>query len=156
MKSKLLKKVVPILLSVMLVNLSNGYVYAATENVNVSTTIPAFENGGISTYSGSRPQNFVNLTYMTFSGAAEETSLYLNKGFTGVRSAKVVVSNYHSSTLTVKVRKNAILFPVVETHTIVGNDYNGSFIISGLNPNSKYYLEFCAPCDFSGSISNND
>lgn len=156
MKNKLFQKLIPILLSIMLINGINVYVYAATENINVSTIMPYSENGGMSTYSASRPETFVTLTYMTFSGSAQETSLYLNKGFTGVSSAKVVVSNNLSSNLTVKVRKNAILFPVVETHTITGNNLNGSFIISGLNPNSKYYLEFCAPCDFSGNISNND
>lgn len=147
-------KVIALFVVLLLSTVSSRSVYAETENVNVSTSIPGQENGGITTYSASRPQDFVVLTSMPFSGIADETSLYLNKGFTGVSSAKVVIHNYSSSTLTIKVRKNTIFFPVVETHTISATDYNGNFLISGLSKNAKYYLEFCAPCDFSGIISS--
>ena len=144
----------------MIICFSTSTAFAET-NEGVSTefpTNPLSNIGGISTNSTSMPDkssiynnNVDNPVY----GTASSSSLYTNKCFYKVNSIRVRITNNNSKSLTIKLRKYIPIGQTsVETATIPAN-CTVSYPFSGLSSSTYYFIEFCAPSDFSGYVQGN-
>ncbi|WP_455718327.1 hypothetical protein [Anaerosporobacter sp.] len=153
------KKIFSLLLVVSLTMTSFTSVFAATNNINVSTTPPGtMNNSEISTYTVNPPDSYIDLTgKMEFEGTAKSDDLYLNKAFTGVKGVDVNVKNNSSSTLKVTLYKYSwyqnFHKEAITSFTVVPNQYV-IHPITGLSSSSAYYLGFSAPCDFKGFLES--
>ncbi|MDU6266464.1 MAG: hypothetical protein E6600_18380 [Anaerocolumna aminovalerica] len=131
--------------------------FAATINVNVPSTpsTPLGSNEEITLQGLSKPSEFVNISgdIMEFGGSTVQADLYLEKGFTGVKEVAVTVRNELAQDLTVYCYRVGIAGNdvLVDTHIVPGN-LNALYGISNLSSNSKYYLRFIGPAEFTGKI----
>lgn len=144
-------------------NVPTAYASNLGENDVAGLSIEAGseKNISIGTYGIKQPSEYVDLpSYgkMDFSGNASTSSLFLNKGFTGVTGIYMWCQNFHpTATLVVNVRTYSfwgMWGPVVKSFTFeVGT--GGGMYLNGLDINEKYYLEFTGPSNFSGYVTAN-
>lgn len=91
---------------------------------------------------------------MSFSGSAQNTTLYSNNKFTGSTSAEYRIENYSTDKLIVRVRKSNLANTIVKTLTVPANTAMGGFL--SLDSSTKYYLQFdrysSGPTNFSGYL----
>lgn len=131
---------------------AGGY---ANELSNVGTEIPEeVVSGGVSTYGLSKPSTskYVDLNdeSLTFSGHANNSTLYTNKHFTGKSSIGYSITNDCNTKLTVKFYTSSGWFKSKKITVEANATLTGT--IDGLKADKLYYLTFSAPSDFSGSV----
>lgn len=93
-------------------------------------------------------------TYGTyyFSGYAQNSApLYTLYNFTGKSTFHIVVTNLGYTMITVRLYKNGII-DTEQTNFSVAAGNTAEIWVTGLSASSKYYLQFSAPCSFSGYI----
>lgn len=137
-------------------------VVASTNNVNIGITPPISSentNDDITPYDVFPPSIIVNLRNygtMNFSGEAQNSQLFLDKGFTGVSNIYIWIENFHpSSTLRMSVHR----MEVIGTTIVATYDFEvgtgGGVFVNGLNSNKNYYISFSAPSNFAGYVEEN-
>lgn len=138
----------------MILSLLIPSVSFASQNLNVSTEPPVSSNGGITTYGLYTPATFEDLhSYgvMTFSGNATGSNLYLNSGITNVTKVKIEIKNNLSTSMVVVFMKSGFWDSEISRTTVPANA-TLYYSIGNLDTSGKYYLEFHAPSNFSGTI----
>ncbi len=91
-------------------------------------------------------------------GTASRSSLFTNKCFHGVTSISYDITNDNSKSLKVKLGRywsgSTNCFYGIQSFTVSANGSNsGSF--DDLDEDYYYFIEFCAPSDFSGTVCGN-
>lgn len=140
----------------MNVNASSNTQKLTKDNIGVSYQLP--KNGEISTYGTGMPSEddiYSNGSDNSVSGSANNQELYTNYCFYGVKSISYAIKNNYSSDIKIKLRRyNDIGQQLVETKTISKKTTQYS-TFSNLNSGYYYFIEFCAPTDFSGTVKGN-
>ncbi len=135
--------------------------FAATANTGVSTTVPIINNGSVitpdSTSCPDKGDLYTNGEDYSVSGSADHSDLYTNKCFKGVSSISFEITNNRSKSLTVNLCSYTALGNVnygVQTIKIPANSTTSSKF-SDLSRSKYYFLEFCDPSDFDGTVCGN-